>query len=67
MRQPDGYKRGQKDLRRAGEAPRVAPETLDSYQNGAQASHRESAKNEKRKWYKLEGNFASGGKILINT
>ena len=31
----------------AGEAPRVAPETLDSYKNGAQAPCKESAKNEK--------------------
>ena len=45
--QPDRYKRGQKGLRRAGEAPRVAPETLDSYKNGAQAPSKESAKSTK--------------------
>ena len=37
LRQPDVHKRGQEGLRRAGEAPRAAPETLDSYKNGAQA------------------------------
>ena len=37
LRQPEGYKRGQEGLRRAGGAPRVAPETLDSYKNGAQS------------------------------
>ena len=46
LRQPDVHKRGQEGLRRAGEAPRVAPETLDSYKNGAQAPCKESAKNE---------------------
>ena len=46
LRQPDGHKRGQEGLSGAGEAPRVAPETLDSYKNGAQAPCKESAKNE---------------------
>jgi hypothetical protein len=45
----------------------VAPETPDSYQNGAQAPCRESVKNEKWKCQKLEGNLASEGKMLINT
>jgi hypothetical protein len=47
--QPDTHKRGQKRARRAPEGPRVAPETLDSYQKGAQAPYRESAKHEKQK------------------
>ena len=46
---PDTHKRGQKRSRRAGERPSVAPETLDSYQNGARAPCRESGKNEKWK------------------
>ena len=45
LRQPDGYKRDQEGLRRAGEAPRVAPETPDSYKNCAQTPCKESAKN----------------------
>ena len=49
------------------ERERVAPETPDSYQNGAQAPCRESVKNEKWKCQKLEGNLASEGKLSINT
>ena len=62
LRQPDVHKKGQEGLRRAGEAPRVEPETLDSYKNCAQAPCEESAKNGKQKCKKLEGNSASGGK-----
>ena len=64
---PDTHKRGQTRWRRAGEGPRVAPETLDSYQNDAQAPCREAVKNYKWKCQKLEGNVASEGKMLINT
>ena len=46
---PGAHKRRQKRSRRAREGPRVAPETLDSYQIGAQAPCRESANNEKKK------------------
>ena len=38
---PDTHKREQKRAGRAGEGARVAPETPDSYQNGAQAPCRE--------------------------
>ena len=61
------HKREKKRSGRAGEGARVAPETPDSYQNGAQAPCRESAKNRKWKCQKLEGNLASEGKMLINT
>ena len=64
---PDTHERGQKRSRRAGEGPGVAPETPDSYQNGAQAPCRESVKRKKWKCQKLEGNVASEGKLLINT
>ena len=56
---PDTHKREQKKSGRAGEGARVAPETPDSYQNGAQAPCRESVKNEKWKCQQLEGNLAS--------
>ena len=49
---PDTHKREQKRSGRAGEGARVAPETPDSYQNGAQAPCRESVKNEKWKCQK---------------
>ena len=41
---PDTHKREQKRSGRAGEGARVAPETPDSYQNGAQAPCRESVR-----------------------
>ena len=51
---PGAHKRGQKTSRRAGEAPRVAPETLDSYQKAPkppienlQKSKPRNAKNSK--------------------
>jgi len=64
---PGAHKREQKRSGRAGEGPRVAPETPDSYQNGAQDPCRESAKSDKWKCRKLEGFLASEGKMLINT